>query len=34
MIAEADLETALRALHDAFELERPEPVDASVAAAG
>ena len=24
MIAEADLETALRALHDAFELERPE----------
>src|SRR4029079_7896414 len=34
MIAEADLETALRALHDAFELERPEPVDAEVAAAG
>jgi aspartate kinase len=28
MIAEADLETALRALHDAFELERPEKVDA------
>ena len=28
MIAEADLETALRALHDAFELERPEAVDA------
>ena len=28
MIAEAELETALRALHDAFELERPEPVDA------
>jgi aspartate kinase len=27
MIAEADLETALRALHDAFELERPEPLD-------
>ena len=27
-----ELETALRALHDAFELERPEPVD--VAAAG
>ena len=27
MIAEADLETALRALHDAFELERPETVD-------
>src|SRR6478736_5927278 len=38
MIAEADLETALRALHDAFELERPEPVDtaadAGAAAAG
>ncbi len=34
MIAEADLETALRALHDAFELERPEQVDASAAAAG
>jgi hypothetical protein len=34
MIAEADLETALRALHDAFELERPEAVDAAVAAAG
>jgi len=32
IIAEAELETALRALHDAFELERPEPVD--VAAAG
>ena len=32
IIAEADLETALRALHDAFELERPEPVE--VAAAG
>ena len=30
MIAEAELETALRALHDAFELERPEPVDAAV----
>jgi hypothetical protein len=29
MIAEADLETALRALHDAFELERPEPADAT-----
>jgi DNA-binding NarL/FixJ family response regulator len=28
MIAEADLETALRALHDAFELERPESIDA------
>jgi hypothetical protein len=34
MIAEADLETALRALHDAFELERPEAVDADVSAAG
>jgi hypothetical protein len=36
MIAEADLETALRALHDAFELERPESVDAAsgTAAAG
>jgi|GEM_PF-3540783 Aspartokinases len=34
MIAEADLETALRALHDAFELERPEAVDAGAAAAG
>jgi len=37
MIAEADLETALRALHDAFELERPESVDAidaGAAAAG
>ena len=33
MIAEADLETALRALHDAFELERPEPIDAGVSAA-
>src|SRR5687767_931660 len=32
MIAEDELETALRALHDAFELERPEPVE--VAAAG
>ena len=32
IIAEDELETALRALHDAFELERPEPVD--VAAAG
>ena len=30
MIAEADLETALRALHDAFELERPEPIDATL----
>ena len=27
MIAEDELETALRALHDAFELERPEPVE-------
>ena len=34
MIAEADLETALRALHDAFELERPEAVDVGAAAAG
>ena len=34
MIAEADLETALRALHDAFELERPEPLDADIAVAG
>lgn len=32
IIAEDELETALRALHDAFELERPEAVD--VAAAG
>jgi aspartate kinase len=32
MIAEDELETALRALHEAFELERPEPVE--VAAAG
>jgi aspartate kinase len=31
-IAEDDLDTALRALHAAFELERPEPID--VAAAG
>jgi aspartate kinase len=30
MIAEADLETALRALHDAFELERPETFAAAV----
>src|SRR5215207_624087 len=32
MIAEEELETALRALHEAFELERPEPIE--VAAAG
>ncbi len=32
IVAEDELETALRALHDAFELERPEAVD--VAAAG
>ncbi len=32
IVAEAELETALGALHDAFELERPEPVD--VAAVG
>ena len=31
MIAEADLETALRALHDAFELERPETIEAAAA---
>src|SRR5215208_2243904 len=31
IIAEADLETSLRALHDAFELERPEAVDAVAA---
>jgi aspartate kinase len=29
MIAEADLETALDALHGAFELEKPDPVDAA-----
>src|SRR6478752_5626651 len=34
MIAEEELETALRALHDAFELERPEALDAGAAAAG
>src|SRR6187401_2665215 len=34
VIDEASLETALRALHDAFELARPEPVDAGAAAAG
>ena len=36
MIAEDALETALRALHDAFELERPEPaaVEAAIGAAG
>src|SRR4029077_18399665 len=34
MIAEADLETALRALHHAFELEQPEAVDTAGAAAG
>jgi aspartate kinase len=32
IVAEDELETALRALHEAFELERPETVD--VAAAG
>jgi aspartate kinase len=32
IVAEDELETALKALHDAFELERPEAVD--VAAAG
>jgi hypothetical protein len=37
IVAEDELETALRALHDAFELERPEAVDAvatDAAAAG
>jgi len=36
IVAEDELETALRALHDAFELERPEAIDASadIAAAG
>jgi len=36
MIAEEALETALRALHDAFELERPESaaVQGATAAAG
>ena len=38
IVAEDELETALRALHDAFELERPEAVDrrrpATLAAAG
>jgi aspartate kinase len=36
MIAEDELETALKALHAAFELERPEPValDAAAAASG
>ncbi len=29
MIAEADLEAAVRALHGAFELEQPDPVDAA-----
>jgi aspartate kinase len=32
MIAEAKLETAVRALHSAFELARPDPVDAAAAA--
>jgi aspartate kinase len=31
MIAEDELETALRALHDAFELERPEAIDVKAA---
>ena len=31
MIGEDALETALRALHDAFELARPEPVDVQAA---
>jgi aspartate kinase len=34
MIAEDELETALKALHRAFELERPEPVALDAAAAG
>jgi aspartate kinase len=37
MIAEDQVETAVRALHEAFELERPEPVvdeTATVAGAG
>src|SRR4051795_9608454 len=34
IIAEADLETALRSLHAAFELERPEPVEVAGVAAG
>jgi aspartate kinase len=35
MIAEAQLESALVALHAAFELEQPDPVDAeAVGAAG
>jgi aspartate kinase len=33
IVAEDELETALRALHDAFELERPETVDAASAPA-
>jgi aspartate kinase len=32
MIAEDELETALKALHRAFELERPEPVALDAAA--
>ena len=31
IVAEDELETALRALHDAFELERPEAIDVSAA---
>jgi hypothetical protein len=31
MIAEDELETALKALHAAFELERPESVDVMAA---
>lgn len=34
MIAEDKLETALRALHAAFELERPDPVDQAATAVG
>jgi aspartate kinase len=33
IVAEDDVETAVRALHDAFELARPDPVDAGAATA-
>ncbi len=32
IVAEDDVETAVRALHDAFELAKPDPVDAAVGA--
>lgn len=32
IVAEDDVETAVRALHDAFELAKPDPVDATVGA--